>query len=199
LDATLFQEAISEVLGHSDFDTNWESYTHITDTGLLLELLSRLRITDQAGFIDEVRALLFHKVDTCLASGAACRAVPGAKETLSDLRTAGMPFGVATGGWARTARLKLEHAGIDAPEFLSSSDDAVSRTGIMKHCLGKIGAGHRRAVYFGDAPWDHKATAELGWDFIGVGKRLEGRCDVWIQDFSDPRWLAAWQRVVADD
>ena len=30
-----------------------------------------------------------------------------------------------------------------------------------------------RRTYFGDAPWDKKASADLGYDFLAVGTRVE--------------------------
>ena len=40
-------------------------------------------------------------------------------------------------------------------------------------------------VYVGDGEWDLEATEKLGWEFIGVGERLKGECDVWVPDLSD--------------
>ena len=197
-DDALYQEAIAEVIGHRDFDTRWEGYANVTDTGLLVELLARLGIADTTRIVRDVRNVFHSKVRAYLESGAACHPMPGAKEAISAFRAAGITFGVATGGWGDTARMKLEHAGIEAPDALSSSDDAISRTGIMEHCLQQLGVQRCSVVYFGDAPWDLKATTELNWRFVGVGKRLEGMCDVWISDFSDPQWLAA-QRTIAPD
>lgn len=197
-DDALYQEAMVEVIGCRDFDMCWESYTHVTDTGLLVELLARLGIADTQQIIGDVRNVFCNKVRDYLESGAACRPMPGAREAISALTVAGVQFGIATGGWGDTARMKLKYAGIEAPDFLSSSDDAISRTGIMRHCSQQLGAHERSVVYFGDAPWDVKATTELSWRFVGVGTRLEGMCDVWIADFFDPQWLAVQQIVTAD-
>lgn len=189
-DEVLFKEAISEVVGLPDFNSNWESYTHVTNTGILTELLANHGIKERDKVFDDVRGTFCRKLEAFLESGATCDPLPGARETLDALTAANIRFGVATGGWEETARLKLKHAGIDEPDVLSSSNDAISRVSIMEHCLRQLGAEGSRAVYFGDGPWDVKATAVLGWRFIGVGSRLADKCEAWISDFSDPAWRA---------
>jgi hypothetical protein len=37
---------------------------------------------------------------------------------------------------------------------------------------GVFGSFTRR-TYFGDAPWDKKASADLGYDFLAVGSRID--------------------------
>lgn len=90
------------------------------------------------------------------------------------------------GGWSHPAKLKLQHAGFELKDMVFvSSDDSEERIEIMKKCLSRLGGSFERVVYFGDAEWDLNASNSLGWDFIGVGPRLRGKCGVWIKDFSD--------------
>jgi hypothetical protein len=35
-------------------------------------------------------------------------------------------------------------------------------------------SGYTRATYFGDGPWDRRASEELGFDFIAVGDGVPG-------------------------
>ena len=81
---------------------------------------------------------------------------------------------IATGGWAQTAKLKLESAGIEYTgiSFASSSDNT-SRTGIMKIAEERCST-HEFATksYFGDAIWDKRAAHELSYNFILVGNRV---------------------------
>lgn len=187
-DGDLYQQALREVLGHSDFDTDWETYEHVTDTGLLHELLSNLGVDEHASVTRQVRDLFGEKIRNYLDGGGSCAPIPGAIESLKQLRSSGFKVGIATGGWGHTARMKLHHAGFDEPTFLSSCDDAMDRPGIMVHCREKLGGDARRVVYFGDASWDLKATKALGWRFVGVGEHFSGLCSEWISDFHDPRW-----------
>ena len=187
-DAELYQQALREVLGHSNFNANWESYEHVTDTGLLHELISNLGVDEPISVTRQVRDVFGAKIKDYLGSDGICAPMPGAIESLNKLLSYGFKVGIATGGWGHTARMKLHHAGFGEPTFLSSCDDAMDRPGIMAHCCEKLGGNPRRAVYFGDASWDVKATKALGWRFVGVGEHFSGICSEWISDFHDPRW-----------
>ncbi len=187
-DDDCYQQALKEVLGHSDFNSNWETYQHVTDTGLLHELLSNLGVEEPQSVTRQVRDMFGEKIKNYLASGGNCIPIPGAIESMYQLISSGFKVGIATGGWGHTARMKLRHAGFCEQVFLSSCDDAMDRPGIMAHCCEMLGGDPKRAVYFGDASWDVKATNALGWRFIGIGKHFSGVCEEWITDFHDPRW-----------
>jgi phosphoglycolate phosphatase-like HAD superfamily hydrolase len=88
--------------------------------------------------------------------------------------------GIATGGWEKSARLKLKLSGLDRFDLpLASSDDAVSRTGIMQiaaqRILGDQRVNLKAFTYVGDGAWDLQASRELGWNFVGIadGARAE--------------------------
>ena len=68
---------------------------------------------------------------------------------------------------------------------LFSSDDSDERVEIMKKCLLTLRSSFNRIVYIGDAEWDIQAAETLRWHFIGVGARLEGKCEFWVEDFSN--------------
>jgi phosphoglycolate phosphatase-like HAD superfamily hydrolase len=81
--------------------------------------------------------------------------------------------------------MKLQHAGFNLRNtVLTSSDDSDKRVAIMKKCQLALGNCFHRIVYVGDAQWDIQATKELRWHFIGVGTRLKGKCEFWVEDFS---------------
>ena len=93
--------------------------------------------------------------------------------------------GFATGGWRHTAKMKLQYAGFNLKHtVLTSSDDGDERVVIMQKCLFALGNCFQRIVYVGDAEWDMQATKTLGWHFIGVGARLKGKCEFWVENFS---------------
>ena len=115
--------------------------------------------------------------------------VLGAPEFIRELRCkAGVVVAFATGGWRETAAMKLQSVGI---EFESSpfatSSDAASRTEIMRLAERQAAAcgSSARQTYFGDAPWDKKASADLGYDFVAVGGRVEHSQR--FEDFSDQK------------
>jgi phosphoglycolate phosphatase-like HAD superfamily hydrolase len=188
-DGPLYAEAVREVLGDVDIDMTWQRYRHVTDAGVLAEIMAEHGLHDVATVTAQVRTKFGSKVDQYLAAGGACFAIRGASAALADLRARGYKVGVATGGFGHTARMKLERVGIAAAELvLASSDDGFDRTEIMRLCLARLGGDEQTAVYVGDGPWDLEATRRAGWSFLGIGPRLAGRCDAWIEDFLDPRW-----------
>ena len=184
----LYVAAVRDVLGDVCIRKRWDTYRHVTDSGILRQIMEENR-TRGEDRIREVRARFGDLVSQYLRNGGECDPTIGAIELINELRTApGFAIGFATGGWGHTARMKLEHAGFN-PEHavLASSDDGHERTDIMQKCLdtlNALGNSCQRVVYAGDAEWDVRATRELGWHFIGVGPRLKGKCQYWVEDFS---------------
>jgi len=136
---------------------------------------------------EKVKTVFIDMLQSYLENGGKCQPIKGAKEFVGELcANDRFKVGLATGGWGPTAMLKLRYAGFVLNNMtLVSSDDNDERTKIMKQCVNKMGNSFERVIYFGDAEWDMNASYRLGWDFIGVGKRLKGKCDIWIEDFSD--------------
>jgi phosphoglycolate phosphatase-like HAD superfamily hydrolase len=153
-------------------------------------------LVDSGGFdgrlyAEAVREEFGRKIARYLAAGGECRAIRGAAAALEELRASGHRVGIATGGFGHTARMKLEHVGLPTEGLtLASSDDGYDRAEIMRLCLARLGGDAHAAVYVGDGPWDLEATRRAGWSFVGIGPRLAGRCEMWIEDFADPRWAA---------
>jgi len=81
--------------------------------------------------------------------------------------------GIATGGWELSARLKLKLSGLERFDLpLASSDDALTRTGIMQTALKRTvelqGSDQPLISYVGDGAWDLQASRQLGWRFIAI-------------------------------
>lgn len=188
-DNALYIESVREVVGQVDIDDSWLRYRHVTDAGVLDEILIETGIADAEQLKLSVRERFGAKVRQHLLQGGRCECVPGANVAIEQLQAAGYAVGIATGGWGHTARMKLAHAGIPLANLvLCSSDDSVDRVEIMRACLHRLGGTSDRAVYVGDGPWDLEASRRAGWRFIGLGERLRGLCPSWIADFTDPAW-----------
>jgi phosphoglycolate phosphatase-like HAD superfamily hydrolase len=187
-DGRLYAEAVREVVGDVDVDMTWQRYRHVTDAGVLAEIMAEHRI-DHPHALAQVREAFGRRLERYLAAGGHCVAIRGAAEALAELRARGHKVGIATGGFGHTALMKLERAGLaSAGLALASSDDGFDRAEIMRLCLARLGGDARSALYVGDGPWDLEATRRAGWSFVGIGPRLAGRCEAWIEDFADPRW-----------
>ena len=184
-DGNIYVSAVKDVLGDVIIKDNWKHYKNITDTGILRQIMDENEICEE-GQIGKVRKKFGDLVRRHLENSE-CRPKKGAigliDKLLSDPR---YKVGFATGGWRHTAEMKLQQAGFDLKNpVLFSSDDSDERVEIMKKCLVALGSYFDRIVYIGDAEWDIQAAETLGWHFIGVGARLEGKCDFWLEDFSD--------------
>ncbi len=185
-DSHCYAETLRSVL-NVEIDDTWRPYTHITDSGILEELLAsrefdrpvdELRATAKQTFVAAIRARLAR-------DPAAVREIAGAKALFDHLaRLPGVRVAIATGGWAETARLKLEAIGIDPNSVpLATSSDRRERARIMQlaeeRALG--GAAPKSRTYFGDGTWDKRASAELGYRFIAIGRAVEH--DLRFDDF----------------
>ena len=184
-DDACYISAIREVLGEVYIHDDWSKYKNVTDTGSLRQIMEENKIQEN-GQIKQVRTKFGKLIRQYLQDGGECRAKDGAVHLINKLLAAeGYEVGFATGGWRHTAKMKLLHAGFNLRNtVLTSSDDGDERVTIMKTCLFALGNYFERIVYIGDAEWDRQATEELGWHFIGVGGRLKGKCEFWIEDFS---------------
>jgi beta-phosphoglucomutase-like phosphatase (HAD superfamily) len=176
-DGPLYVQAIESVLGIR-IDPDWSRYRNVTDSGILDEICSDLDMLEARSQIHEsVRSLFIELVGGYLSDrdGVASE-VPGARAFVERLSThPEVTVAFATGGWEETALMKLDGIGLAVRGLsLASASDSVDRTEIMllaeRRALGDLLADRR--TYFGDGPWDQKASAELGFDFVAIGERL---------------------------
>lgn len=174
-DTKCYIDAVHEVIGIS-LDDNWSKYKHVTDAGILNEIILSHGLQEQAQEIHKsVKEKFVSKIETYLQQNSISQ-IAGASTFLSELRKRNDVFiSIATGGWYESALLKLQYANIDFEGIpISSSNDHFSRTEIMKLTSKKIGNDSKYAIsYFGDGIWDKKACMELGYNFIAVGNGVE--------------------------
>jgi phosphoglycolate phosphatase-like HAD superfamily hydrolase len=192
VDARLFVRAVREILGDIEIAPDWSGYTKVTDIGIVSEILERNGRASTPETITAVRERFRVLLQAYFDCGKICPPLPGVIAFLDRIRAARIPIGIATGGWGTTAWMKLANAGIDITGVpLCSSDDADERDAIMQQCLAKMGTHFTRTVYFGDGIWDRDACKRLKWGFVGIGKKLQGKCDVWFEDFSNDAGILA--------
>ena len=201
-DGELYAQAVSAELGVA-VNRDWDTYEHVTDSGILEQLV---RAAGRAAEHDELAARVQRRFVELVRGGlqqqpAAVREIAGAARLLERLLAApGVRVAVATGGWAETARLKLAHAGIDMNRIaFASSSDARARVDIMRLAAQRAlaGAPFRRATYFGDGPWDRRASADLGYDFVAVGHAVTH--DVAYADLRDTEAILEQLRIATNE
>jgi phosphoglycolate phosphatase-like HAD superfamily hydrolase len=197
-DSECFAQAIVDEFGFRDFNPRWSSYTEFTDSSIIREVFEGAR--GEGPTPGEISRLIERFVG--LLESAHEREperfapIGGAPALVSGLSADdGWRVAVATGGWERSARLKLGYAGIeigDAP--LASAEVSRSRAEIVRWAIDEAGrrlsdGGFGRVVLVGDTRWDLKMAREFGLPFVGVGRGDEGRklaaagADVVVEDF----------------
>ena len=197
-DADCFVRAVTATLNIPVIDKDWGSYEHVTDSGILYEIV--FREYGRGPTNEEVRmvqAEFLSQLDTVL-DGEDCPSAPvaGAIEFLAAIDSSPViAASIATGGWEASCRRKLAKSGFSADHIpLASSDDAMSRVGIMECSLCYAKKTYeqqdfRSVTYIGDGSWDMKASKQLEWNFIGVGTPLlsfvDPRPQHWIDDFTN--------------
>jgi phosphoglycolate phosphatase-like HAD superfamily hydrolase len=196
VDARCYGRAMFEFLGCT-IDEEWSHYAHVTDSGIASELFGRHQRR-----LEELPAVQKRFVSLLAESLAADpdmgRQIGDAGNFLQRLRaTPGASVGLATGGWAESACLKLRHAGVNAAGLaFASADDAESRTEIMLLCRDRAAGlanvdSFATVTYVGDGLWDAQAAIALGWRFIGIGAGVQAErlraCGAGhvFEDFSD--------------
>ena len=175
-DEQLYKVAVEDVLGRVSFRAGLNDYEHVTDSGILLQVLADNRVAPDEEIIEAIKNRFFELLDEYIERTGPFREMPGAQSILRRLgasRTHGVA--IATGSWRTSAEVKLRTAGFDpATLLLATSDDASTREAIMERALQLIGRACDTVTYYGDGIWDQRACASLGWQFRPVGSALGG-------------------------
>jgi len=173
-DSECFTEAVKEVTG-LEIDTDWASYKHVTDTGILKEFFNENSIENTNEVSKNIKCAFLAKIQTRI-DDQPINEIKGASKFITKLKELdGVVISFATGGWLESAVLKLESAGIDISGIpIASSNDHYSRIEIMKIAEQRaIKESRLSFTYFGDGSWDLKACKELGVNFVLVGGKLQ--------------------------
>lgn len=192
IDAVCFTGAIEEVLGIV-IDEEWSNYKHITDEGILNEIIQSNGLDDKRDEIREkVKNTFVRKIEEHLEEAPA-QEVPGASRFIAQLNAMNnVVISIATGGWYESAMLKLQSAGISVHDIpIVSSDDHFSRAEIMKRAEAEVNISTAVSnTYFGDGAWDKKACEELGYNFVLVGNKVKH--DQKIENFNSTNEALAY-------
>lgn len=177
-DSKLYVRAVGQVLG-LEIGDDWSAFRNVTDGGILNEIIDNVGL--EAGRLrihSEVKAVFADLVSQYLDEREGrLPEIEGAGAFLAELKSlSSVSIALATGGWGETARMKLRAAGLERYRIpLASGSDAFTRTAIMqiaeKRALGNQKASRR--TYFGDGVWDKRASEELGYEFIGIGDKVQ--------------------------
>lgn len=176
VDTELYLASISEVLGAVRFRNALSDYEHVTDNGILAQVLEDNGYPFDEQAATAIKSIFVDKIERHIETEGPFSTIHGAIEFFERTRASeGRRVAIATGGWRESAHLKLRSAGFDIDGVpLVTSDDAWSRIEIMEAALARLGGAFESVTYFGDAEWDRQACQSLGWNFVAVGPGLGG-------------------------
>src|ERR1044072_4616394 len=144
VDSTLYISAVEKVLGKVRFRKTWSEYEHVTDSGILDEILRDNALPRDPNVVATIKHAFVNGLRRHIKHCGPFREIPGA---LQFVRRMTGKFAYATGGWAASALLKLESAGFPTQGVpLSSADDSPQRCAIMQNALRELGP--RGANYY---------------------------------------------------
>jgi phosphoglycolate phosphatase-like HAD superfamily hydrolase len=183
-DDRLFRQAIRDVLGEVRFRASLADYDHVSDTGILRQVLADNAAQD--AMFDVIRQRFLTALEAYVTTHGPFQEIAGARAVLDRLRQSERhAVALATGCWRPSARLKLQTAGFRFDDLpLATADDAMERTGIMRHALASLPGEYESVTYFGDGIWDQRACAALRWNFRPVGPVLQG-IEAYHDEFRD--------------
>ncbi len=179
LDSDCFVSAVKEVTGLI-IDSDWAQYQHVTDAGILNEIIATNKLCDGADIHRKVKAAFVEKI-TQQIKRHPVQEIPGASSILALLNSMdNVVVSVATGGWYESAILKLRSAGMNLSGLtIASSNDHYERAEIMRTAASRItGNTAIPCTYFGDGCWDRDASLKLGYKFVLVGDRFKHDCSI---------------------
>jgi len=179
IDTSCFVQALTDVFGLQDIDTDWSVYPDVTDSAVTARLVEMQR--GQAPTESEMRRIREHFYALLLTafqrSPEQCMPIAGGLRFFNSLaRDPETAIAFATGGWEQTARLKLELSGYDHGDYpLASADDAFTRAAICSLAVERARQHYsvpefETIIAFGDGIWDARAAAELGYRFVGIAQ-----------------------------
>lgn len=185
-DEKCFVDAVHQATGIK-IKSDWVNYPNVTDRGILKTFIKRQAPQYSLNELEDlVKPIFIENIKNTLLKEPA-KEVSGAKEfVLFLIKNDNYVLSVATGGWAETAKLKLESAGFEVDNLvIASSNDHYSRIEIMELAKQKVDSTLKLPItYFGDALWDVKACEELGVNLVIVGDGVSHHQSV--TDFSEP-------------
>ena len=199
-DVGLYEEAMKEWLSIDSINTCWASYREVTDPGIAAELFEAVKGEKASpGDIGYVENLYYNKLEQTILDGPnACIPMEGVLSFFHEIqKLPDTTMAVATGGWEKTARLKLRHAGIPCSRMpMATADDADSREKIMQIAYDRAMqtanvSEFQKVFYFGDGEWDVVAALNMGYNFIGIADSnrknslIEKGAKIIYRDFKD--------------
>ncbi len=161
-------------MGISDIDTDYNNYTHHTDSYALRYNYERnFGTTFPDGLLDDFEADLIYQ----MSKFDPVKEIEGAKSLIQFFKDRQVSFCFATGALPKPAMIKLQQCDIWYDEkILATSKTHESREGFVLDAIAKAKSFYNierfdQILSLGDGVWDLKTAQNLSLDFVGIGDR----------------------------
>lgn len=159
-------------IGVEYVNTDWETYTHLTDSFIAKENYERdVNRAFSAHLLHQFEVAFLQEIKDCQVTEIA-----GANAFLQHiLRKTNYAVCFATGSMLLPAQLKLNRAEIIYDQsLLEASNNYFTREEIVNAAIAKAQnyfntTSFKRIISLGDGIWDVKTANNLGIEFIGIG------------------------------
>ena len=161
--------------GLSDFDTNWSSYKHHTDSYIFKTIFeAQFKRPLIHKDIERFEKFLYELILEAVSQNP-LKEIEGAKNFLSTLKdNSDFDIVFATGSLFKPAKLKLEQVEISLPDnLIISANQIFSRDDLVLKAIDAAKAFYSYDTYeqiisFGDGLWDYETAKNINIDFIGI-------------------------------
>lgn len=176
VDTECFVQTFKDVFEITQINTNWSTYGHTTDSGITLQIFHEQ--FDRAPSEEDLSKLQHHFVELLnqrySTNPEMFTEIPGASVILQKISS--LPdwkIALATGGWRRSALMKLEAAGLDVTLPIATADDSYSREVIITTAIERAKKEYNQQefeqiVCIGDGIWDVLTAIQLQLPFVGA-------------------------------
>ena len=196
VDDKCFIKAFEQTFSISIEGYDWDTLQNVTDWGITEEIiLNKFGRVPTAFEYEEMMANFVAQLEQeKIKNKNQFEEVKGATAYFNYLKTqSNCQLGIATGGWRKSALLKLNTIGIDVSGVaFATSNDYKSRVDITRFAIqqlkDKVTENIDETIYFGDGLWDYKTCKNLGIRFVGIdvlgnGKLKEAGAEEVFRDF----------------
>ncbi len=193
-DDSCFIRALSETIGSTDINSDWDSYPHVTEPGVAAQVLrdafGRPASPEE---MDEAESRYQTAITEAIqAKPDSLVPMPGAVALLSQLRDDGeIAVACATGAWRSSSLLRVKAAGINLDGLpIASGNDDPCKTGIVIAAKAKAQKQWRvdafeSHTHVGDRLSDYEAAQAMGAKFLAIGAK-KGKTEAFQSAGVDP-------------
>jgi beta-phosphoglucomutase-like phosphatase (HAD superfamily) len=176
VDDKCFIKAFKTVFGIDISNQNWSELKNVTDWGITEEIILKNwnRIPTEIEYENMISEFVAQLQSELNANKKQFKEINGALNFISFLREkTNITIGIATGGWEKSANLKLKSIGVNSAEFIiSNSNHFKTREDILLKTILNLKENWKnkidRIIYFGDGTWDFLTCKKLNIEFIGI-------------------------------